>query len=100
MAGQCARAGERDHPQRRHRPGRCEFSPPICRWKFVSPRQPTQVQSPAVAAGDKLDLALDTAYALLAASDEPILARLQREMAARALNAEGGDETRRPSDSG
>jgi two-component system nitrogen regulation response regulator GlnG len=51
-------------------------------------------QSPAVATGDKLDLALDTAYALLAASDEPILARLQREMAARALNAEGGDETR------
>lgn len=51
-------------------------------------------QASASAAGDKLALALDTAYALLAAGDEPILARLQREMASRALNAEGGDEAR------
>jgi DNA-binding NtrC family response regulator len=50
--------------------------------------------SPVAEAGDKLVLALDTAYALLAAEDEPVLARLHREMVARALNAEGGDEAR------
>jgi two-component system nitrogen regulation response regulator GlnG len=51
-------------------------------------------ESPAAAAGERLSLVLDTAYTLLAAGDEPVLTRLQREMATRALNAEGGDETR------
>lgn len=67
-----------------------ETPPAVAAAVPVPPVAPAPAEAPALT----LAAALDAAYAELSATEEPILPRLEREFIARALAAEGGDETK------
>jgi DNA-binding NtrC family response regulator len=64
---------------------------------FVSPPPPPETSHPAEPARAPaltLPVALDHVFEQLKTGDEPVMARLEREMITRALAADGGDETK------